>query len=272
MTPRLPQTDNRPLLARLEREWQALNMRPAVLRRAQGWGVAAPFGSLDQLLAAAGYWPSRQARLVVAGAPAAGTPATGRSATGPSAAGPTRPGCSANEVLAQLVRAARTDDVAARVVLQRVLPGVVARARRWGSHRTGGSADAFDELLSVTWTVIREFPVERRPLHVAANLLRDSEYRAFERANRRLLVHELTAPHLLDGPVLTGDALDATAELAEVVAAAGMLTERELQLIELLARGCSAAEAAVALRVSERTIRNHREVLVHRLRAAAMAA
>lgn len=262
MTPRLPQTDNRPLLARLEREWQALNMRPAVLRRAQGWGVAAPFGSLDQLLAAAGYWPSRQARLVVAGAPAAGTSATG----------PTRPGCSANEVLAQLVRAARTDDVAARVVLQRVLPGVVARARRWGSHRTGGSADAFDELLSVTWTVIREFPVERRPLHVAANLLRDSEYRAFERANRRLLVHELTAPHLLDGPVLTGDALDATAELAEVVAAAGMLTERELQLIELLARGCSAAEAAVALRVSERTIRNHREVLVHRLRAAAMAA
>ncbi|HRA83428.1 MAG TPA: LuxR C-terminal-related transcriptional regulator [Ilumatobacteraceae bacterium] len=262
MTPRLPQTDNRPLLARLEREWQALNMRPAVLRRAQGWGVAAPFGSLDQLLAAAGYWPSRQARLVVAGAPAAGTSATG----------PTRPGCSANEVLAQLVRAARTDDVAARVVLQRVLPGVVARARRWGSHRTGGSADAFDELLSVTWTVIREFPVERRPLHVAANLLRDSEYRAFERANRRLLVHELTAPHLLDGPVLTGDALDATAELAEVVAAAGMLTERELQLIELLARGCSAAEAAVALRVSERTIRNHRDVLVHRLRAAAMAA
>ena len=267
MTPRLPQTDNRPLLARLEREWQALNMRPAVLRRAQGWGVAAPFGSLDQLLAAAGYWPSRQARLVVAGAPAAGTPATGT-----SAAGPTRPGCSANEVLAQLVRAARTDDVAARVVLQRVLPGVVARARRWGSHRTGGSADAFDELLSVTWTVIREFPVERRPLHVAANLLRDSEYRAFERANRRLLVHELTAPHLLDGPVLTGDALDATAELAEVVAAAGMLTERELQLIELLARGCSAAEAAAALRVSERTIRNHRDVLVHRLRAAAMAA
>ena len=262
MTPRLPQTDNRPLLARLEREWQALNMRPAVLRRAQGWGVAAPFGSLDQLLAAAGYWPSRQARLVVAGATAAGTSATG----------PTRPGCSANEVLAQLVRAARTDDVAARVVLQRVLPGVVARARRWGSHRTGGSADAFDELLSVTWTVIREFPVERRPLHVAANLLRDSEYRAFERANRRLLVHELTAPHLLDGPVLTGDALDATAELAEVVAAAGMLTERELQLIELLARGCSAAEAAVALRVSERTIRNHRDVLVHRLRAAAMAA
>ena len=77
MTPRLPQTDNRPLLARLEREWQALNMRPAVLRRAQGWGVAATFGSLDQLLAAAGYWPSRQARLVVAGAPAAGTSATG---------------------------------------------------------------------------------------------------------------------------------------------------------------------------------------------------
>ena len=52
----------------------------------------------------------------------------------------------------------------------------------------------------------------------------------------------------------------------------GMLTDRELQLIELLARGCSAAEAAVALRVSERTIRNHRDVLVHRLRAAAMAA
>lgn len=253
MTPRLPQTDNRPLLARLEREWQALNMRPAVLRRAQGWGVAAPFGSLDQLLAAAGYWPSRQAP---GGSRCAGRWYAGHRYVGRRA--------DATWVLGQ--RGARsagasrgaTDDVAARVVLQRVLPGVVARARRWGSHRTGGSADVFDELLSVTWTVIREFPVERRPLHVAANLLRDSEYRAFERANRRLLVHELTAPHLLDGPVLTGDALDAAAELAEVVAAVGMLTDRN-PTDRTAREGCSAAEAAAALRVSERTIRNHRE-------------
>ncbi len=250
MNQRLPLVINRSLLARLDREWQALVQRPTVLRRAAGWGLGVEFASLDEVVCAAGY----------------------RSLTGERGCDREPPSVAANEVLRRLLSAAGTDDVAARVVLQRLLPGVVAISRRWGGHRQGGSMDAFDEMLSATWMVIREFPAERRSRHLAASVLRAGEYRAFQRANRRLLVHELTAPNLLDLPVETVVTLDVAAELAEVVACASSLTEHELQLIELLARGCSPAEMAEQLSISVRTVRNRRDAVVHRLRDAAMAA
>ena len=252
MNMRLPLAVNRPLFDRLQREWEAINHRPAVLRRARGWGLGVSFDCLDQVVVATGFWTSRQDRV-------AGLPFDDHATGG-------------NAVLSRLLVAARTDDVAARVVLQRMLPGLVARARRWGGHRVGGSIDAFDELLSAAWMVIREFPLERRPRHLAANLLRDSEYRAFERANRRLLVHELTDPHLLDLPAQVVATPDPADELAEVVASASSLTEHDLQLIDLLTQGHSSAEVASALHVSERTVRYHRDSVVHRLRAAALAA
>lgn len=250
MNQRLPLVINRSLLARLDREWQALNDRPAVLRRAAGWGLGIQFASLDDVVAATGFRPHDEAR---------------GSGQGPSAA-------AANEVLRRLLVAARTDDVAARVVLQRVLPGVVGTARRWGGHRRGGSVDAFDEMLSATWMVIREFPTDRPSNHLAASVLRAGEYRAFQQASRRMMVHELTAPQLLDLPVETVVTVDVADELAEVVACASSLTEHDLQLIELLVRGCSPTEMAERLSVSVRTVRNHRDAVVHRLREAVLAA
>jgi len=250
MDQRLPLVINRSLLSRLEREWQAINQRPAVLRRAAGWGLGVQFSSLDEVIIATGFRPQ---------------PEAGRCRDVADSA-------TANEVLRRVLVAARHDDVAARVVLQRLLPGVLAAARRWGGHRRGGSMDAFDEMLSATWMVIREFPIERQSSHLAARVLRASEYRAFQRANRRMMVHELTAPNLLDLPAETVVMLDAADELAEVVACAGALTEHELQLIELLARGCSATEMAERLSISVRTVRNHRDAVVHRLREAALAA
>ena len=191
MNQRFPLVINRPLLARLDREWQALNRRPAVLRRVAGWGLEVEFASLDEVVAAAGFRPHARDRAFDCGP----SPAV------------------ANEVLRRLLAAARTDDVAARVVLQRLLPGVVAAARRWGGHRQGGSMDAFDEMLSATWMVIREFPPGRRSRHLAASVLRAGEYRAFQQANRRMMVHELTAPNLLDLPVETLMTVDVADEL-----------------------------------------------------------
>ena len=249
MNQRLPLVINRPLLLRLDREWQALNHRPAVLCRAAGWGLGIEFTNLDEVVDATGFRPQADERVCNGGLSAA-----------------------ANEVLHRLLAAARTDDVAARVVLQRLLPGVVATARRWGAHRQGGSMDAFDEMLSATWMVIREFPTNRRSRHLAASVLRAGEYRAFQQASRRMMVHELTAPNLLDLPVDTAVTRDVADELAEVVACAGCLTEHELQLIELIARGCSATEMAEQLSISVRTVRNHRDAVVHRLREAVLAA
>jgi DNA-binding CsgD family transcriptional regulator len=250
MTQRLPQQINRSLLARLDREWHALNHRPAVLHRVAGWGLGIDFNSLDDVVVAAGYWTNVAQRQCAGGEGSA----------------------AANEVLRRLLLAARTDDVAARVALQRVLPGVMTAARRWGAHRAGGSVDAFDEMLSATWMAIREFPVESRSGHLAAGILRAGEYRAFQQQNRRMMVHEPTAPNLLDlavEPLVTVDVAD---ELAELLATAEQLTEYDLQLLELLASGCTAIQISQALKISERTVRNHRDSIVVRLRSAAMAA
>ena len=252
---RLPHLINRPLLARLDREWLAIAHRPAVLRRAHAWSLGVPFRCLDDLVAATGATTHRSVVRLVA-------------TTRPEESGPPAP--SGDEVLARLVAVARRDDVAARVVLQRLLPGIVSRARRWGGHREGGSVDAFDELLSAAWTVIREFPVERHSHHVAARMLREAEYRAFGRARRRLLVHELVEPRLLD-VAAEASADEPLFELLEVIAQADALPEADRRLLVLLAGGSTQAEVAQLFDVSERTVRNHRDAMVHRLRSLVAA-
>ena len=250
MTHCLPPVLNHQLLAALDHEWRALNRRPSVLEHARNWQLGVAFTSLDDLVLATGFRAQ---------------PAASRG----SAACQDRVG---DAVLAALLRAARTDPVAARVVLQRMLPGLLGRASRWGAHRAGGSTDPFDELLSVAWTVIREFPVERRPHHLASNLLRDTEAAAFAKVARRTIVIDLIPTHHLDTSYDSYDAQDPERELADVLAAAGSLSEGEMQLLELLLQGHSQAEVAALLSVSERTVRNHRDAMVHRLRKAALAA
>ena len=122
--------------------------------------------------------------------------------------------------------------------------------------------------------MIREFPYERRPRHLIANLLRDSEYGAFRRVSRRQLVHEFTEPHLLDTTVEYRSELEPMLELAELIAEARShsLSEHDVQLLTLLANGASSAEAAKKLNVSERTVRYHRDAAVGRLRDAVLAA
>lgn len=236
---------SRSLVARLDREWRVLTRRPAVLARAEGWQLGVPFRSLDDIVGATGFWAHRDDR-VTAGQSAA---------TG-------------DEVLAALLAVARGDDVAARVVLQRLLPGIVANARRW-ARRAGGEREALDELVAAAWTVVRTFPVERRPRHLAANLLRDTEYHAFIRPTRRMAVLELTAPHLMDLPVDPSEREEPGAELAELLGAARSLTEHDRLLARLLVDGAPMAEMAEVMQVSVRTVANHRDALVHRLRQVA---
>lgn len=254
MNTSLPLYSNRPLHMRLQSEWQLLRERPSLLRRAHGWSLGVAFDDLDQLLAATDYWPSPAAR------------AASESQAGANVNG--------NEVVARLVAAARHDEIAARVVLQRLLPGLVSRSRCWGPRRIGGSTEAFDELVSAAWGVIREFPFERRPRHLIANLLRDSEYAAFRRNTRRLLVHEFTEPRSLDTAVEYQAEIEPMLELADIIAEARAhtLTDHDLELLTLLANGVSPAEAAKQLHISERTLRYHREAAVGRLRDAVLAA
>jgi DNA-binding CsgD family transcriptional regulator len=238
----------RSLLVRLTREWQALTSRPEVLHRAATWDLGVPFESLDDLVAATGFRSERTSPAVVDGA-------------------------ESNAVLGRLLLVARRDDVAARVVLQRMLPGIVTAARRWARRCEG--ADPVAELLAAAWPVIRTYPVERRPQHLAAQLLRDTEYHAFIRPRRRATPEDLVPAATFDRDRFGTDperrVVDARAELDELVAVArtSVLTDRDLRLLGLLLAGRSTPEVAAAMATSVRTVGNHRDALVSRLRQTA---
>ena len=102
-------------------EWRALPAPdPTSWTRARSWGVTdVAFADLDGLLRLAGF---------------------GAAST---AAG--------NEVLRRLARLGRHDELAARVVLQRVLPGLLATVAR----RRRSPDGAFEELVGAAWVTIR---------------------------------------------------------------------------------------------------------------------
>src|SRR5690554_5016421 len=93
-------------------EWRRLRRSPAAVSHMRALAVTpAPFDDLDTLLRLAGF----------------GTPASGAS----------------DAVLARLVRCAAGDELAARVTLQRILPGLlaIARAERNGHDHATALAD-----------------------------------------------------------------------------------------------------------------------------------
>lgn len=232
---------NHLLLVRLTREWQRLAVDRQLVVQARSWALPVDIDTLDDILLAGGWYRS----------------AAERRRTGP-------PRVPADEVLHALLVAARDDELAARVVLQRLLPGLVTLACRWQRRWDG---DVVSELLTAAWPVIRTFPYERRPLHLVANLLNDCEYHAFRRANRRLMQQVATAPHELDCAV-DPPSPDARAELAEVISCSRSLSEADIHLLALLSSGRSMLEVADAMAMSERTLRNHKARVVAHLRSA----
>ena len=144
------------VLNQLNDEWRRMCRSQTTLRAVQGWSLTTvPVSSLDDVLTLAGF---RGSKIDDA----------------------------ADRVLLQLVHRASSDQLAARIVLQRVLPPLVSVAQRRGKQTQGGFDEALATLLSHGWEVIRTYPVERRPAKVAANITRDAEYFGFVRRNRQV--------------------------------------------------------------------------------------
>jgi DNA-directed RNA polymerase specialized sigma24 family protein len=142
--PQARPADERDLIARLEAEWPALAAGP-IGDRLQVWSESEPvlagFATPQQLLRQLDSLRGRhRAR---------------------------------NEILAALVRQARTDPLAARVVLQTLLPGLKKLAGRL-LLEAGERDELWSALLAHCWERIRCYPLERRPARIAANLLLDT--------------------------------------------------------------------------------------------------
>jgi DNA-directed RNA polymerase specialized sigma24 family protein len=225
------------LSARLDREWDLLRSRDRAVTRARAWGVTdRPFADLDELLALAGHHTARTAE--------------------------------ANAVLGRLVEAAHADELASRIVLQRLLPGLLAIVRRRGPD------GQFEELIGAAWLAIRSYRTERRPERIAANLVRDAAYSAFTAPQRRRSASEVAIDPRVFEETPADDSVGACEELAMLLAdarGAGVPSE-DLDFVRHLVRAGSPSVVAAECQVTTRTVRNRRDRATARLREFALAA
>jgi hypothetical protein len=229
------------LQSRLRDEWDHLAGQPELAALARAWGVTdLPFDDLDGLLTLAGH--------DVVGDPRC------------------------DDVLRRLVELAPSDVLAARIVLQRLVPGMLARVRV--HHRRGDRTDIFEELVGAAWITIREFDPSRRPSCLAAALLAGVEYRAFGR-DRRRRPNEAQAIDALsfdERPIeVEPSPCD---ELADLVcqARADGASDDELAVVAGLVEAGSPLALARSLGVTPRTVRNRRDRITARMRRVALAA
>jgi DNA-directed RNA polymerase specialized sigma24 family protein len=175
-----------------------------------------------------------------------------------------------DRLLWHLVKQAETCDVAARIVLHRILPALMAMAKRRGQISHGGMEAAMSDILSTAWCVIREYPHHRRHHKVAANLVRDTEYHAFVRHHRLRHVDETQVGDEMLQRMIESNRVDASLEIVDVFDEAvemGVETHH-LELLREFASGRTSDDIAARLGVSSRTVRNHKRNAVDALRDA----
>jgi hypothetical protein len=143
----------------------------------------------------------------------------------------------ADRVLLALVRrAVAGDDLAARVLLQLLLPGTRALARRWWA--LGDADERAAAAVTAVYHRIRHYPIERRPGRIAANVLLDAAHE-LRRAVPKLLATPSADPAaqaaLLDRARTVHRSVEHPAvELTEVLAdavAAGIVGRDDAELI-----------------------------------------
>jgi hypothetical protein len=205
------------------------------LRKVNSWGLTAePISHLDEMLVHTGF------------------------------GGPTDDS-DADHVLWRLICIAEHDDLAARIVLHRVLPSVMSIAQRRGRIMRGGIAAAIDEVIPTAWMVIRTFPHQRRRAKIAANLARDIEYHAFVRHTRlRTIEVDHGAANYMPMLASPPERLDASQELDELLEDASQcgLSRRHVSLLRDIGDGVSTEDAAQKRGMSPRTMRNHKNYAI----------
>jgi DNA-directed RNA polymerase specialized sigma24 family protein len=249
----------------LEREWPQLERSASASIALRRWGSEEPalaFERLGDLVAFAGGADARR---------------------GDGASDP---------MLAALARRAPSDDLAARVLLQVLLPGLKALAARY--QWMGGPEEASAAAVVAAYERIRTYPIDRRPARIAANVLADTRQQLWRRGRR--MDRDCLAPtvaalrpsnpepqepgagvEVLDLLVDPGASVEAHVdeELPELLTwalAEGHLSAEAAELIvQTRAHGVSIAEVCRRTGRSAQTIRRQRLRAEDRLRAAVAA-
>ncbi len=231
-----------PTLDELDREWQRLRRKPSTLRTVRSWAV-------DPALTAFVANVRDLDDLVAMTQPGATTPGHG------------------DRALRALI-ARRDDLLAGRIVLQRILPGLISRSRRWAGRIS--DVDACDVAVGAAWMAIRHYDVARDH-HVAPALIADSLWIGFRREARRKVEQEIPVPGntliARAAPPRVATPMAALAGTLRAAQRAGVPAAHLDLLRAVLATG-SPAQVAHASGVVPRTIRNRCAVASQRIRRA----
>lgn len=232
------------MLLELDREWARLRHRRATVRTVRDWrgddafnALVARIRDLDDLV----------------------------NATQPHVG----PAGSGNAVLLRLVELACESELAGRIVLQRLLPGLISQSRRWMA--TAESSDATDIAIGAAWMAIRGFDTAARTRHVAPALIADSLWIGFRRGARRRLTSEVPVAGAVLGtrpaPLREVEPMIALAGTLRAAARAGV-PAADLELLRTIVVAGGPTRAAQHCSVTVRTIRNRRDVAARRVRRA----
>jgi hypothetical protein len=240
-----PTTDAR-FSRRIDADWQFVRTSRRALRRARSWAGADPDHPLARVVS-----DIDDLQDLVA--------ATQRGRVDDDA------------ILLRLVELARHDELAGRVVIQRLLAPLIRRSLPYRC-----SADGIDPVAVVVpaaWLAMRAYDTDRRRHHVAASLVSDAVFTAFRQPLRRRAASEIVrAPDRFVEPA-PDPRPSGMEELAAIVrdARAAGVPDHDIELIRALARADSPRLVARDRQVTPRTVRNHRDRALARVREAIAA-
>ncbi len=172
-----------------------------------------------------------------------------------------------DRVLAALARIAPCDDLAARALLQAMLPGLKALTHSFGWCNDPEEMTA--AVVAACWERIRTYPIERRPRRIAANILLDTRQRVIRQHNRTTSeAEEIRFEEVMPDPCGIHPAMELLGHVGEALRQ-GCLQRDEARLI-LLTRLADVhiSEFAIVGGLGAETIRRRRRVAEARLGAA----
>jgi DNA-directed RNA polymerase specialized sigma24 family protein len=160
-----------------------------------------------------------------------------------------RPSAAKDPVLLALLVRAREDPLAGQMVLQGIRPGLKRLAGRMLVN-VSEREELWALLFEVIWERIRSYPVARRPVRVASNLLLDTLHKTVDELEKR------PQDGLLPGRQTEGD-VDA---LLKRAVRAGAISKEEAEVIlESRIDGVDLAELARSAGVSYNTMKLRRQ-------------
>ena len=231
-------TGKSPTVRTLVQEWSALSRAPSTLRRVNGWGLPGKrVANLDEVLIRAGF---------------------GLEATDSIG----------DQYLFKLVIRAANDELATRIVLQRLLPPLISIAARRGKLARGGFDEALTDTVAQAWIQIRTYPINKRPIKIASNLVRDSEYFAFVRDSRLKQLAVAWGDEVIDMIPAPETQPNSEEELTNLLAEVENwnLGTRSISVLRQLAEGKSFRSIAADADVNVRTVHSWRSTAISELR------